>query len=92
MDEEELQQMDKRTRKLITMHKVLHPRDDGDALYVSRKKGGRGLTSIKDSVDASIQRLDDNIEKRRGELITVTRNNIDNMSINKTKITRKQKW
>ena len=45
------------------MHKVLHPRDDVDRLYVSRKEGGRGLASIEDSVDASIQRLEDYIEK-----------------------------
>ena len=38
---EELKQMDQRTRKLMTMHKALHPRDDVDRLYVSRKEGGR---------------------------------------------------
>ena len=52
--------MDQRTRKLMTMHKALHPRDDVDRLYVSRK-GGRGLVSIEDSIDASIQRLEDYI-------------------------------
>ena len=46
----------------MTMHLVLHPRGDIDRLNVSRKEGGRGLTSTKDSIDASIQRLDDNIK------------------------------
>ena len=50
----------------MTMHKALHPRDDIDRLYVSRKEGGRGLASIKDSVDASIQRLEDYIGKHEG--------------------------
>ena len=36
----------------MMMHKALHPRDDVDKLYVSRKEG-RGLTSIQKSVDAS---------------------------------------
>ena len=67
---EELKQMDQRTKKLMTMHKALHPRDDVDRLYVSRKEGGRGLTSIEVSVDESIQQLDDYIEKHEG-LITV---------------------
>ena len=58
---DELKQMDQRTRKLMTMHKALHPRDDVDRLYVSRKEEGRGLASIEDSVDASIQRLEDYI-------------------------------
>ena len=62
---DELRQMDQRTRKLMTMHKALHPRDDVDRLYVSRKEGGRGLASIEDSVDASIQQLEDYIEKTR---------------------------
>ena len=52
---EELKQMDQRTRKLMRMHKALHPRDKRDRLYMSRKKGGRGLSSIQDSVDVSIQ-------------------------------------
>ena len=64
---EELKQMDQRTRKLTTMHKGLHLRDDVNKLYVLRK-GGRGLTSIEDSVNASIQRLEDYIEKHGGRL------------------------
>ena len=34
---DELKQMDQRTRKLMTMHKALHPRNNVDRLYVSRK-------------------------------------------------------
>ena len=56
---DELKQMDQRTRKTMTMHKTLHPRDDFDRLYVSRKEGGRGLASIEDNTEASIQRLED---------------------------------
>ena len=59
----------------MTMHKALHHRDDVDRLYVSRKKGGRGLTNTEDSIDASIQRLEDYIETHGGRLITATRNN-----------------
>ena len=55
--------MDQRTRKLMTMKKALHPRDDVDRLYISRKEGGRGLASIEDTVEASTQRLGDYIEK-----------------------------
>ena len=51
---EELKQMDQRTRKLMTMHKALHPRDDVDRLYVSRRKGGSGFISIKYRVGTSI--------------------------------------
>ena len=76
----------------MTMHKALHPRDDVDRLYVSRKEGGRGLASIEDSVDASIQRLEDYIQKDDGGLITTIRNDTDNTMDNRITITRKQKW
>ena len=52
---DERKQMDQRSSKLMSMHKALHPRDDVDRLYVSRKEGGRGLASSEDSVDASTQ-------------------------------------
>ena len=35
-----------------------------DILYVARKEGGIWLTSIEDSVDASIQQLEDYIKRR----------------------------
>ena len=76
----------------MTMHQALHPRDDVDRLYMSRKEGGRGVASIENSVDISIQRLEVYIEKCRGRLITATRNNTDNTRIKRTKLTRKQKW
>ena len=76
----------------MTMHKTLHPRDDVGRLYVPRKEGGSGLASIEDSVDASIQRLEDYIEKHEGGLITAIRNNIDNTIDNRMTKTRKQKW
>ena len=89
---EEFKQKYLRTRRFMTMQKALHHRDDVDKIYVSRKERGRGLGSIEDSVDTSIQQLEDFIEKRGGRLITVTKNNTDNAWINGTKITRKQKW
>ena len=55
-----------------------------------KKEGASGFASIRDSVDASIQRLY-YIKKRGRWLITATRNNTDNTNINRTKITRKQK-
>ena len=89
---DELKQMGQRTRKLITMHKALHPSDDVDRLYVSRKEGGRGLASIEDSVDVSIQWLEDYIEKYERGLITSIRNDTDNTIDDRITTTGKQKW
>ena len=89
---DEFKKMNQKTRKLMTMHKALHPRDNVDRLYVSRKEGGRGLTSIEDSVDASIQQLEDYIRKHEEGLFTAIRKNTDNIMDNRMTITRKQKW
>ena len=59
---------------------------------MSRKEGRRGLANIEDSVDASIQRLEDYIQKRGERLISTIRNNTDYTRTNRTEITRKQKW
>ena len=76
----------------MTVHNQKRPRNDIDRLNVSRKEGGRGLASIEDSVDASVQRLEDYIEKHEGGLITPINNNTDNTMNNRMTITRKQKW
>ena len=72
---------------------ALHPRDDIDGLYVSRKEGRIELISIKDYVDASIQKLGDYIKKRKEKLITAASNSTENIRTRKTVWkTRKQKW
>ena len=46
----ERQEMDRKTRKSMTMNKELHPRSDVARLYVSWKNGGRGLIGCEISV------------------------------------------
>ena len=81
--------MEQRTRKLITMHKELHPRDDIDRLCISRKEGGRGLAGIEDRVDTST--LEDYIQKHEEGLITAIWNDTDKTIDNRMTITR-EKW
>ena len=76
----------------MTMYKALHPRDNVDRLLVSRKEGGRGIASIEDSVDASIERLEDYTEKYRRGLITAIGNDTNNTIDERMTTTRKQKW
>ena len=80
--------MNQRMRKFMKMHKAWQPRSDTDRLYVSIREGGRWLVSIEDSINVLIQWLEDYIKKCQGRLLTVSRNNTDNTSINRTKITR----
>ena len=54
----ELQAIDRKTRKLFTIYGALHRKSDVDKLYISRKKGGRGLISIDDCVELVIRGLE----------------------------------
>ena len=48
----ELNEIDRKTRKVMTMNKELHPRSYVDRLYVSRMEGGRRLIGCKMCVKA----------------------------------------
>ena len=56
-----------------------------------KKEGGRGLANIEDSVDVSIKRVEDYIQKHDRGLITAMKNDTDNTMDNRMTITRKQK-
>ena len=65
--------MDKIIRKIMTVRKALNPRDEVEIVNVPRKEGRKGFASIQESLDASIQRLEDGTKMLGGRLITVTR-------------------
>ena len=48
----EFDEIDRKTRKILTLNKELHPRSDVDRFYVSRMEGGRGLIGCKMCVKA----------------------------------------
>ena len=58
LDRAELKQMDRRTRKLMTVHRALNPKSDIARIYLSRKGGGKGLISIEDTVKLTILGLE----------------------------------
>ena len=88
---EELMQMDQRTRKLMTIHKASHPCYNVDRLHVSGKEGKRGPVTNENNVDASIQWLEDYIEKHEQGLITAIRNETYNTMDNRMTITLETK-
>ena len=70
----------------MTIHKALHPRDDIDRLYMA-KKGGKGLASIENFVEA----LQEYVKKSKERLITAANNSRDNISRFSKTTSRKQK-
>ena len=69
----ELESMDRRTRKLMTMNKELHPRGDVARLYVGRKNGARGLISCETCVKTEINNLAWYIKHARGPIESTVR-------------------
>ena len=49
----DLQRMDRKTRKLLTANRMLHPKADVDRLYLPRREGGRGLIQLELSYKTS---------------------------------------
>ena len=46
-----LQEIDGKTKNLLTIYRTYHPQSDKDRLYVKRKTGGKGLVSVEDAVN-----------------------------------------
>ena len=46
----ELEELDRRTRKLMAMYRAHHPKADVNRLYLQRCKGERGLLGLEDCV------------------------------------------
>ena len=51
----DLEDLDRKTRKLMTAHRTLHPQSDIDRLYLLQRIGGRGLLQIRQTVEEEIR-------------------------------------
>ncbi|XP_051931065.1 uncharacterized protein LOC127607055 [Hippocampus zosterae] len=61
---EEIQSTDVKTRKLLTMHGGFHPKSSTLRLYASRKDGGRGLVSVRATVQDETSKLHEYIKEK----------------------------
>ena len=64
---EELQEMDRKTRKLLTINRALHPQADVDRLYLKRSEGGRGMIGVEDCVTIETNSLMSYIKQHANE-------------------------
>ncbi|KAF7647540.1 hypothetical protein LDENG_00171040 [Lucifuga dentata] len=54
---------DVKTRKLLTMHGGFHPKSSTLRLYAQRKEGGRGLVSIRATIQDETRSIQEYIRK-----------------------------
>lgn len=66
-NKEELCKIDRKSRKLMTINRALHPRADIDRLYLPRCEGGRGLISIENCVRVEECSLSDYVRRTNQE-------------------------
>jgi hypothetical protein len=62
--QEEIQKLDRKARKMLTIHGQHHPRADIGRLYVLRKEGGRGLMQVEGAYIAETVSLVEYVENK----------------------------
>jgi hypothetical protein len=72
-NQEEIQKLDRETRKMLTIYGQHHPRADTDGLYVPRKEGGRVLMQVEGAYVAETLNLVEYVENKDDPLIQTVR-------------------
>ena len=62
----ELKKIDTKTRKLLNMHKMLHPKADVERLYLPRRDAGRGLIEVETAFKTATIGLDHYLKHKEG--------------------------
>jgi hypothetical protein len=73
--QEEIQKLDRKTRKMLTIHGQHHTKADIDRLYVTRKDGGRGLMQIEGAYITEVTKLKEYVEHTEDPLMQIVRTN-----------------
>jgi len=76
--QEELQKLNRKTRKLLTIHGHHYPKVDVDRLYVHRKQGGRSLMQIEAAHVVEMTKLAEYVDRMEDPLIQVVRTHQQN--------------
>jgi iron-sulfur cluster repair protein YtfE (RIC family) len=71
--QEELQKLDRKTRKLLTIHGQHHQKADVDRLYVPRKQEGRSLMQLEAAHAVEITKMVEYVDRKEDPLIQVVR-------------------
>jgi len=73
--QEELQKLDQKTRKLLTIYGQHQPKADVEHLYVPRKQEGRGLMQLEAAHGVEITKLVEYVDRKEDPLRTHKHNN-----------------
>ena len=73
---EEIKAIESKTRKMLTMHKMHHPKADIEGLYVKRKEGGSGLVQVEAAYKAEIINIAEylNTNYKEDQFVNIVKN------------------
>ena len=71
---EDLENIDRKTRKLMTINKALHPRACVARLYIPREEGGKGMQSVEDCINTERRTLGQYLKHSQDEWLTTAWN------------------
>jgi hypothetical protein len=77
---EEIKRNDRKTRKILTVYKMHHPKADADRLYVKKKEGGRGLSQIEAAYKTERINIAEYLNKKykKDQFVNIIRNHDSN--------------
>lgn len=75
---DEINKMDRKTRKLLTMHGLHHPKADVERIYIKRSNGGRGLIELESAYNIAIVGLSDYIKQGSDKFMKMVKKHEDN--------------
>ncbi|XP_053114534.1 uncharacterized protein LOC128328501 isoform X2 [Hemicordylus capensis] len=70
----ELEMLDRKTRKIMTINHALHPRSDVDRLYLPRSSGGRGMRQVHQTVEEEKRGLEEYIKDSEEDALQMVKN------------------
>ena len=65
----EIEELDQRTRKPMTMYRAHHPKADVDRLYLQRCEEERGLIRLEDFVQVEVQSLEKYLRNSKEKIL-----------------------
>ena len=69
-----IKKIDSKIRKLLTMHRMYHPKSDVHRLYLPRKEGDRGLVQLELSLKTSVIGMDIYLNNTNERMLNFVKN------------------
>ena len=87
----DLSRVDCKIRKLLTAHRMHHPKADVDRMYLPRREGGRGLIQLELTYNTTIIGLDRYLETTNDKMLQAVLIHENSKKVSITKLARKLK-